>query len=113
MINLLFVHGQTEAGRVCVSHLNYVTEQGDVVAYGPPELLNPDAVQGVDFFNDVGFVIEGWAGWTVANIINNLHLNFGGVDRTISVWTIPEGAAPPPKKREYTPSNWATPVPLP
>jgi hypothetical protein len=110
MINVRYIPEPSAAGRYCVVFNDSVLVSGDIVCYGNAD---PDGEFNTDFHSENGFMIEGWSGRTIAQVLSSLMGTFSNKDVTISFWRLDGPPHAVRKKKAYEPSLWATPVPLP
>lgn len=93
---------------------NETLKSSDVVVYGGAHPLDIEAHSPS---NPKGFIIKGMAGISHQTLFNALVVN-GYVKDSMAIWrkeahAADQNMALPRAKREYVPSIWATPVPLP
>ncbi len=83
-----------------------ITKAGDKVCY---ELNLPDVVSGGTIVSERGFVLSDCGGHSMGWISEYLNVMFAGKSMMIGFWRPVQNKKP----REYIPSEWAKPLPLP
>ncbi len=88
--------------------MNLTLKDGDVATYG---WGNPNAVTLSDSEgSSLGFIISAWHGQKISYVIGILNVISTLGDRDVTFWRLNEKSIKP---REYIPSEWSTPLPLP
>lgn len=82
-----------------------VVRTGDAICINHPV---PHKIHTYDLVSEIGFIIaDGWDKYPYMGVVNNIYKFHTETPKTVSLFRRI------PKKKEYIPSFWAKPVPLP